>query len=324
MTQSDDRVIPIPKPESDSDFVVAALYKFVVLSDLPDWQEKLRAICHETEMMGTLLIATEGLNGTVSASYENMIRFVTWLTSQTSFADIPIKYALYKERPFHRMKVRLKKEIVTMGKEDIYPSQHAGTYVEPKEWNALISEPDVMVVDTRNSYETAIGTFAGAVDPETKHFRDFPAWAETLAALPEDQKPKKLAMFCTGGIRCEKSTALMKQLGFDDVYHLKGGILKYFEEVAPEESLWEGECFVFDSRVSVDHSLQKGAYELCFACRMPLTEAQRQEETYLPGLSCPHCFGTKSQAQTDRYKMRQKQVSLAKQRGETHIGKLKP
>ena len=284
-------------------------------------QEAFRAICAETNMMGTLLIAAEGLNGTISAAYDDMVRFVAWLRGHDQFADIAIKYALHEERPFHRMKVRLKKEIVTMGCADIYPSQNAGTYVEPKDWNALISDPDVMVVDTRNNYETAIGTFKGAVDPDTTNFRDFPAWAEDLATLPEDQKPKKLAMFCTGGIRCEKSTALMRQYGFDDVYHLKGGILKYFEEVPSEDSLWQGECFVFDSRVSVDHKLNKGAYELCFACRMPLTPEEREADTYLPGLSCPHCFGQKTDAQKARYEMRQKQVALAKQRGEMHIGK---
>lgn len=301
--------------------MVAALYKFVVLSDLEEWQSALRAICDEREMRGTLLLATEGLNGTIAASYEDMKRFVKWLRNHSEFQDIAIKYALYQERPFNRMKVRLKKEIVTMGRADIYPSQHAGTYVEPQDWNALIQDPDVMVVDTRNHYETAIGTFKGAVDPQTTTFRQFPDWAQKLADLPEDKKPKKLAMFCTGGIRCEKSTALMKQYGFDDVYHLKGGILKYFEDVPAEESLWQGECFVFDSRVSVDHSLTKGAYELCFACRMPLTEDEQNSEEYLPGLSCPHCFGTKSEAQKARFEMRQKQMTLAKQRGEAHIGK---
>ena len=321
MTDKRTMLDEIPQPDNDTDFVVAALYKFVVLEDLHDFQAQLRAICTQSEMMGTLLIATEGLNGTVSASYENMTRFVTWLRALPQFDDIAIKYALYKQRPFHRMKVRLKKEIVTMGCEDIYPSQNAGTYVEPQDWNKLISDPDVMVVDTRNNYETAIGTFKGAVDPETTNFREFPDLPEKLANLPADEKPKKLAMFCTGGIRCEKSTALMRNYGFDDVYHLKGGILKYFEDVPAEESLWEGECFVFDSRVSVDHNLQKGDYELCFACRMPLTPDEREQESYLPGLSCPHCVNSKTDAQKARYEMRQKQVALAKKRGEKHIGK---
>lgn len=323
MTNQIDMVKEIPQPTQASDYIVAALYKFVVLEDLPAFQAALRAICTKNEMMGTLLIANEGLNGTISASYDDMVTFVKWLRAHPAFADIAIKYALYKERPFNRMKVRLKKEIVTMGREDIYPSQNAGTYVEPQDWNALISDPDTMVVDTRNNYETAIGTFKGAVDPNTTNFRDFPAWAEKLSALPADQKPKKLAMFCTGGIRCEKSTALMRQYGFDDVYHLKGGILKYFEEVPVEDSLWQGECFVFDNRVSVDHALNKGDHELCFACRMPLTPEERETEAYLPGMSCPHCIDTKTDAQMARYEMRQKQVALAKERGETHIGKIK-
>ena len=323
MSRQEHVVDEIPQPATDDDYIVAALYKFVVLEDLPEFQADLRAICSDCEMMGTLLIAEEGLNGTISASYENMTSFVAWLRSLPAFSDIAIKYALYKERPFHRMKVRLKKEIVTMGCPDIYPSQNAGTYVEPQDWNALISDPDTLVVDTRNSYETAIGTFEGAVDPNTTNFRDFPKWAETLAGLPDDQKPKKLAMFCTGGIRCEKSTALMRSYGFDDVYHLKGGILKYFEDVPAEDSLWQGECFVFDSRVSVNHELAKGNYELCFACRMPLTQEEREAESYLPGLSCPHCHDSKTEAQKARYEMRQKQVALAKKRGEKHIGKVR-
>ena len=318
-----DGMVEIPQPENQTDFVVAALYKFTVLDDLADFQAELRAICDDCEMMGTLLIAHEGLNGTISAAYQDMCHFVSWLRALPAFSDIAIKYAIYKERPFNRMKVRLKKEIVTMGREDIYPSQQAGTYVEPQDWNALISDPDVMVVDTRNHYETAIGTFKGAIDPETTNFRDFPEWAEKLANLPADEKPKKLAMFCTGGIRCEKSTALMRQYGFDDVYHLKGGILKYFEDVPVEESLWEGECFVFDNRVSVDHALNKGDFELCFACRMPLTPEEREADSYLPGMSCPHCHDSKTAAQKARYEMRQKQVTLAKKRGEKHIGKAK-
>ena len=313
----------IPPSEADRPYLVAALYKFVVIDDQPAFQAQLRDICRQCDMMGTLLIASEGLNGTISSSYDGMVKFVTWLRSLPAFADITIKYASHQDRPFHRMKVRLKKEIVTMGCADIYPSQNAGTYVEPREWNKLISDPNVMVVDTRNAYETAIGTFQGAVDPKTNSFRDFPKWAQQLADLPEDQKPKKLAMFCTGGIRCEKSTALMRQYGFDDVYHLKGGILKYFEDVAADDSLWQGECFVFDSRVSVDHNLTKGSYELCFACRMPVTQEDMTKDTYLPGMSCPHCYDTKTPAQRQRYEMRQKQVQLAKQRGEDHIGKVK-
>ena len=313
----------IPVPQSNASFIVAALYKFVVLDDIADWQVTFRDICSQAGAMGTLLIAEEGLNGTISASYDGMVHFVNSLRSFDAFDDIAIKYAIHEERPFHRMKVRLKKEIVTMGRADIYPSQQAGIYVEPKDWNELISDPDTMVVDTRNNYETAIGSFAGAIDPDTTSFREFPAWAEQLSSLPEDKKPKKLAMFCTGGIRCEKSTALMRSYGFDEVYHLKGGILKYFEDVPAEDSLWQGECFVFDSRVSVDHKLAKGSYELCYACRMPITADEMDDERYLPGLSCPHCFEHKTESQLARYRERQKQVALAKERGEAHIGAIR-
>jgi len=318
-----DKVIQeIPQPDSETDFVVAALYKFVMMEDLPSWQARIREICDKAEAMGTLLIADEGLNGTISASYKGMVTFVTWLRSQPAFEMIAIKYAIHETKPFHRMKVRLKREIVTMGCPDINPAQNAGTYVEPQDWNKLISDPDVMVVDTRNHYETAIGSFKGAVDPETTSFREFPQWAKTLSELPEGEKPKKLAMFCTGGIRCEKSTALMRQYGFDEVYHLKGGILKYFEDVPYEDSLWEGECFVFDSRVSVDHKLEKGIYDLCYACRMPITQENMDDERYLPGISCPHCFETKSEEQLARYKERQRQMALARKRGEDHIGRV--
>ena len=319
-----DKVIQeIPQPDSETDFVVAALYKFVMMEDLPSWQARIREICDKAEAMGTLLIADEGLNGTISASYKGMVTFVTWLRSQPAFEMIAIKYAIHETKPFHRMKVRLKREIVTMGCPDINPAQNAGTYVEPQDWNKLISDPDVMVVDTRNHYETAIGSFKGAVDPETTSFREFPQWAKTLSELPEGEKPKKLAMFCTGGIRCEKSTALMRQYGFDEVYHLKGGILKYFEDVPYEDSLWEGECFVFDSRVSVDHKLEKGIYDLCYACRMPITQENMDDERYLPGISCPHCFETKSEEQLARYKERQRQMALARKRGEDHIGRVR-
>ena len=318
-----DKVIQeIPQPENETDFVVAALYKFVMMEDLPSWQARIREICDTAEAMGTLLIADEGLNGTISASYKGMVTFVTWLRSQPAFEMIAIKYAIHETKPFHRMKVRLKKEIVTMGCPDINPAQNAGIYVEPQDWNKLISDPDVMVVDTRNHYETAIGSFKGAVDPETESFREFPAWAKTLSELPDCKRPKKLAMFCTGGIRCEKSTALMRQYGFDEVYHLKGGILKYFEDVPYEESLWEGECFVFDSRVSVDHKLEKGIYDLCYACRMPITQENMDDKRYLPGISCPHCFETKSKEQLARYQERQRQMALARKRGEEHIGRV--
>ena len=308
-----------PVPEADG-FIVAALYKFVSLADLPGWQAKLSGLCRQAGLSGTLLLASEGLNGTVAGRRDGLVQLVDWLRGQPEFRDIEIKYALHEQCPFHRMKVRLKKEIVTMGRPDIEPASQAGTYIEPKDWNRLISEPGVLVVDTRNDYEIAIGQFAGAVNPHTASFREFPAFAEQLASLPEAERPKKIAMYCTGGIRCEKSTALMRQYGFDEVFHLKGGILKYFEDVAEKDSLWQGECFVFDERVAVNHQLERGRYDMCHACRMPLSEQDKTSKAYQPGISCPHCIDKTSASQRARFAERQKQMQLARQRGETHIG----
>jgi UPF0176 protein len=301
-------------------FIVAALYKFVSLTDLPDWQARLSSLCRQAGLSGTLLLASEGINGTVAGRREGLIQLVDWLRKQPEFSDIELKFALHEECPFHRMKVRLKKEIVTMGRPDIEPASQAGTYIEPQDWNRLISEPGVLVVDTRNDYEIAIGQFAGAVNPHTSSFREFPAFAEQLASLPEAERPKKIAMYCTGGIRCEKSTALMRQYGFDEVFHLKGGILKYFEEVAEKDSLWQGECFVFDDRVAVNHRLEKGRFDMCHACRMPLSYQDKKSNAYQPGISCPHCIEKTSASQRARFAERQKQMQLARQRGETHIG----
>lgn len=301
-------------------YVVAALYQFIKVDEITQWQEALREKCDICQLMGTLLIAEEGLNGTISGRYDDMHRFLDWLLSETLFTAPELKFAVHEERPFHRMKVRLKREIVTMGASGISPTEQAGTYVNPTDWNKLISDPDVMVVDTRNDYEVAIGQFQGAVNPLTKTFRDFPEWAAELAALPEESRPKKLAMYCTGGIRCEKSTALMKNLGFEDVYHLKGGILQYLEDIPQNQSLWEGECFVFDSRVAVDHNLQRGKYALCHACKMPLSKQEMASATYVAGISCPHCIDKTTPAQRARFSERAKQIALAKQRGDAHIG----
>lgn len=308
-------------PETNQ-FVVAALYQFIEVDDIAGWQEKLKDICTSCHLMGTLLIAKEGLNGTLSGRYDDMRRFLHWLETKTIFTGLELKFAVHEELPFHRMKVRLKREIVTMGTPDISPTKQAGTYIAPKDWNALISDPDVMVVDTRNDYEVAIGQFQGAVNPYTKTFREFPQWAETLAALPEEERPKKLAMYCTGGIRCEKSTSLMKSLGFDEVYHLKGGILQYLEDIEQSQSMWEGECFVFDSRVAVDHQLQRGQYELCHACKMPLNAREMQEDSYVSGISCPHCIDKTTPQQRARFAERARQIALARQRGTQHIGSL--
>ncbi len=307
-------------PPKTNRYVVAALYQFVSVDDCAGWQARLKDICQSRHLMGTLLIAPEGLNGTVAGRYDDINSFVLWLQTKTPFAGLEIKYAVHDEAPFHRMKVRLKREIVTMGEPDIRPSEQAGEYVEPEDWNKLISDPDVLVVDTRNSYETAIGQFRGATDPQTTTFREFPAWAKALADKPEEDRPQKIAMYCTGGIRCEKSTALMKSIGFEHVYHLKGGILKYLEDTPPADSLWDGECFVFDSRVSVDHDLNQGSYQLCHACKMPLSEEDMTSPHFQAGVSCPHCHDVTTPAQRERFAERARQIELARDRGTQHIG----
>jgi len=307
-------------PPKTNRYVVAALYQFVSVDDCADWQARLKEICQTCRLMGTLLIAPEGLNGTVAGRYDDIKHFVNWLHTKTPFDGLELKYALDDDAPFHRMKVRLKREIVTMGQPDIRPSEQAGEYVEPEDWNKLISEPGVLVVDTRNSYETAIGQFRGATDPQTTTFREFPAWAKALADKPEADRPQKIAMYCTGGIRCEKSTALMKSVGFEHVYHLKGGILKYLEDTPKDSSLWDGECFVFDSRVSVDHDLQQGSYQLCHACKMPLSAEDMDSPHYIAGVSCPHCHDVTTDQQRERFAERARQIELARQRGTQHIG----
>jgi UPF0176 protein len=301
--------------------VVAALYKFVSLPDYQAFAPRLKDRCDELDLKGTLLLAEEGINGTISGTREAINGLLDFLKSDARFADISHKESFFEGKPFYRMKVKLKKEIVTMGVTGIDPQKIVGTYVKPQDWNALISDPEVTVVDTRNSYEYDIGTFARAIDPKTETFREFPDY---VAKNLDPAKHKKVAMFCTGGIRCEKSTAYMKELGFEEVYHLEGGILKYLEEVPEENSLWQGECFVFDNRVAVNHSLQKGIYDQCHGCRHPITEAEKLSEHYLPGVSCPRCYGTLTDEQKMRFAERQKQIQLAKSRDEAHIGALPP
>lgn len=299
------------------EIVVAAMYRFVSLPDFEQIQPKLLEFCKSQGIKGTLLLAQEGINGTVSGSRQAIDALLEYLRSNERLAAIEHKESYYQEQPFYRMKVKLKKEIVTMGVEGIDPNHVVGTYVEAKDWNDLISDPEVVVVDTRNDYEYAIGTFSNALNPETTTFREFPDYVQENL---DPQKHKKVAMFCTGGIRCEKSTAYMKEQGFDEVYHLKGGILKYFEEVPAEESLWQGECFVFDNRVAVNHSLEKGQYDQCHGCRYPITEQDKQSPHYEKGVSCPHCYDKLTEDQLSRFKERQKQVELAQVRKQIHIG----
>ena len=302
----------------DGGFLVAALYHFVPVPHFAALRAPLQALCEENDVRGTLLLAHEGINGTIAGPPEGVRAVLSFLRRQPEFSALEHKESHAAEMPFLRMKVRLKKEIVTMGVEDIDPNRSVGTYVAPQDWNALISDPDTIVIDTRNDYETAIGMFKGAVDPNTKTFREFPDWVRNNAGL--HNKPK-IAMYCTGGIRCEKATAFMKEEGFEEVYHLKGGILKYLEEVPAEESLWEGACFVFDERVSITHGLAEGEHELCRACRHPLTAEEIASPLFEAGVSCPHCHATRSEEDRLRFRQRQKQMDLARKRGERHLGK---
>jgi UPF0176 protein len=301
-----------------SEIVVAALYKFVSLPDCKELQQPLLDVCNRHGLKGTLLLAQEGINGTLAGSRAGIDALLQHLRSDSRMADIEHKESSAREMPFYRMKVRLKKEIVTLGVPGIDPNKKVGTYVPPEKWNALISDPDVVVVDTRNSYEYEIGTFKGAIDPHTTTFREFP---EFVSKNLNPAKHRKVAMFCTGGIRCEKASSFMLEQGFDEVYHLQGGILKYLETVPAEESLWQGECFVFDQRVAVRHGLELGEYDLCHACRHPVSPEDKQSPEYEEGVSCPHCYATLTEEKRRSAAERQRQVELAMQRGDAHIGK---
>lgn len=300
---------------------VVALYRFVRLDDYESMREPLLNFCLDRHIRGTLLLAHEGINGTVAGSDSAIDELLNYLRADDRLADLDCKFSSHEERPFLRMKVKLKREIVTMGQENIDPNVCVGRYASPQEWNALIDDPDVLVIDTRNEYEVEIGTFAGAVNPHTNSFREFPDWVEQNL---DPKKHKKVAMFCTGGIRCEKSTSLLVSKGFEDVWHLKGGILNYLEQTPEEDTRWEGECFVFDSRVAVNHQLEKGSYDQCFACRFPIDDDQKQSPHYLPGVSCPRCVNAHTEQQKGRFAERQRQIGLAKRRGESHIGAAAP
>lgn len=298
-------------------FRVAALYRFCRLERFESLRAPLAEFCCGRGIKGTLLLAREGINGTVAGGEAAIAELIAHLQSIPEFAGLEVKYSNAAEMPFHRMKVRLKREIVTMGVDDVDPIRSVGTYVEAGDWNALISDPDTILIDTRNDYEVALGSFEGAVDPQTSSFREFPRWVEEHRG---DLENKKIAMFCTGGIRCEKATAFVKSLGFEDVFHLKGGILKYLERVPEAESRWQGECFVFDERVSVSHGLAEGDAQLCRACRHPLTAKDLASPRYQAGISCSYCHDQRSEADRERYAERHRQVELAQRRGRGHIG----
>ncbi len=300
---------------------VAALYRFAPFDDPAVLKDPLQAVCDAAGICGTILIAPEGLNGTIAGPAEGISAVLGHIRTLPDCDTFDVKYSHAEKMPFRRMKVRLKREIVTMGEPGIDPRASVGRYVDPQDWNALISDPDTIVIDTRNDYEVSIGQFEGAIDPQTASFRDFPKWfRDRRAELLGQGKRPKVAMYCTGGIRCEKSTSFLRSEGVEDVFHLKGGILKYLENVPKDESLWHGECFVFDQRVSVKHGLELGSYGQCFACRQPLSAEEMASPDYSEGISCPHCIADRDDEQRARYAERQKQQRLAKQRGEAHIG----
>lgn len=299
-------------------FTLAALYQFAPFDDPAALRAPLLDLCKAEGIKGIILLAHEGINGTVAGSLESIATLMDHIRALPHCADIEVKYSNAAKAPFLRMKVRLKKEIVTLGLPHVDPSRHAGRYVQPEEWNDIVADPSTIVIDTRNDFEVGLGTFQGAVNPQTRSFSDFPAWfADYRKTLPD---APKVAMFCTGGIRCEKSTAYLKSEGITDVVHLKGGILRYLETVPAEKSLWSGECFVFDERVSVGHGLALGTTTQCRACRMPVTAKDRASPLFTEGVQCPACAETRTDEQRLRYAERQRQVEKAEAMGKPHLG----
>jgi UPF0176 protein len=301
----------------DQPVIVAALYRFAPLSNLQQLKQTLQSLCQDAGLLGTLLLADEGINGTVAGSRSGIDTLLDHLREVPGLSAIECKESEAGEQPFHRMKVRLKKEIVTMGVPGIDPNDVVGQYVPATEWTALIADPDVTVVDTRNRYEVHLGTFSGAIDPEIDSFREFPDWVDRNL---DASRQKKVAMFCTGGIRCEKATAYLLKQGFEQVFHLQGGILKYLEDVPREKSAWEGECFVFDNRVTVDHDLTPGNHEICFNCRMPIAAGEKELPEYQEHVSCVHCHDRVDEERKASLLERKKQLELAASRGQRHLG----
>ena len=310
--------------DSPAPFRVAALYRFARIEDREAVRTRLEQLC-APDVRGILLVAHEGLNGTIAGPPEAIDRVLAGIRALPGFAELELKFATADSAPFRRMKVRIKAEIVTMGEPDLNPASNAGTYVSPEQWNALIADPDTIVIDTRNDYEAAVGAFEGAIQPNTRTFRDFPDWFRSEGrALLDRPTPPKVAMYCTGGIRCEKSTAFLKAEGVEQVFHLEGGILKYLETVPEPESLWRGECFVFDERVAVGHGLSDGSHTLCRGCRMPVSPEGRASSLYVEGVSCERCHGTRSEAQQSGYRERARQMQIAERRGVDHVGAVLP
>ncbi len=298
-------------------FTVAALYHFTKFEDPAALKPGVEAACRDAGVKGTILLATEGVNGTIAGPREGIVAALAYLRTLPGCELLDWKESEAEAQPFLRLKVRLKKEIVTLGQPGVDPTSQVGTYVKPEDWNDLIEQDDVVLIDTRNDYEVGIGQFKGAIDPGTTSFREFPDWWRSNR---DAYAGKKVAMYCTGGIRCEKASSYLLSEGVDEVFHLKGGILKYLEHTPPEDSTWDGECFVFDNRVSVGHGLKQGPYDLCHACRRPISEEDKASDIYQPGVQCPHCVDEYTEADRGRFRQRQKQIELAKKRGEVHLG----
>ena len=299
---------------------IITLYKFHKIQEPLKLQAALKKELKNLDILGTIIVGNEGINGTVSGTSINLDRAIERLKLHSKILDLDLKESFSKKSPFLRLKIKIKDEIVTMGKKNINPLTQSGEYINHKRWNALIEDKNTLLIDTRNSYEYAIGTFKNSINPKTANFKEFPEWVNKQQFSETDKKQKKVAMFCTGGIRCEKASAFMKNEGFEKVYHLKGGILKYLEETETRNSLWQGECFVFDDRVSVKHDLSEGSYDLCHGCRMPITEQDKLSSHYVKGVSCSNCVNEKTSSQIKRYKTRQKQINLAKAKNKNHLG----
>jgi UPF0176 protein len=305
-----------PVLAKDSRLLVAAFYAFTPLDDerRETLLTRLPSLASEGDVLGSVLIAHEGVNGTISGPESGVDAVLKHLRASLNlgidhYARLEVKRSWTNKPVFRRFKARRKKEIVTIGVDSVDPRTSVGTYVEADDWNALVDDPDTLVIDTRNSYETAIGTFEGAIDPSTESFRDFPQWAEsTLRPLIEQKSSKRIAMFCTGGIRCEKASSYLQQQGFGEVHHLRGGILKYLEQVPETESRWRGECFVFDQRVALNHQLEPGEHSLCHACGLPVSAQQRELPSYIKGVQCVHCVDRFTDADRERFAMRQRQI----------------
>ena len=301
-------------------YIISTFYKFLVLENYKVLKIEFDKFLIKTTIKGTILLANEGLNGTIAGSESDLKKFFSYIDKFSQFKDITPKFSSSNKNPFLRMKVRLKKEIVTIGIPDVSPSNLVGKYLNVEEWNEFLNESDSMIIDTRNDYEVSIGTFKNSINPKIKSFRNFPNWVQKNLIDKKVSKKSKIGMFCTGGIRCEKSTSYLKQLGFENVFHLDGGILKYLENVKSDENEWKGECFVFDYRVSLNDSLEKGEYDMCYACRMPLSKENKKNKHYLKGQSCEYCYDHTTFRQKKRFNEREKQIKLSKVRNLKHLG----